>query len=122
MQKVTWLGWYLVLEGFWGRWWRTRVLNSQIQNGGLKCKKSLDWDDTWYSGILEIGDYESELIIQKFKMADPIWRTEMKKVTWLTWYLALGDFGVADDESELEIQKFKMADPIWRIKMQKLLE
>ena len=36
-----------------------------------ECKKLLDWGDIWYSGVFEIGDYESELKMQKLKVA--IW-------------------------------------------------
>ena len=61
----------------------------RIQYDGAKCINLLDWDDICYS---EIFDYESELKIQKFKMTDSIWRTKMQKVTWLRWYLVLGDF------------------------------
>ena len=50
----------------------------RIQNGGLKCKKLIVLYETWYSGIFEIGNYESELKIHNFKMADPIWRIEYK--------------------------------------------
>ena len=37
--------------------------------------------EIYYSGVFGVAVYESELRIQKFKMADPIWRTEMQKVT-----------------------------------------
>ena len=33
--------------------------------------------DIWYLGVFRVADYESELKIQKFKMADPIRRTKM---------------------------------------------
>ena len=45
----------------------------RIQYAGRKCKKILDWDDIWYSGVFEVAVYESDFIIPKFKMADPIW-------------------------------------------------
>ena len=37
-------------------------------------KKLLDCDDIWYSGIFGVADYESELKIQKLKMADLIYK------------------------------------------------
>ena len=41
--------------------------------GALKFKKLLIFDETRYSGVFEIADYESELKIKKLKMADAIW-------------------------------------------------
>ena len=34
MQKVTWIGWNLVLGGFWDRWLRILVQHLEIKNGG----------------------------------------------------------------------------------------
>ena len=53
----------------------------RIQNSRLKCKKLFDWDEIWYSGVFGIANYESERKIQKFKIADPKWRTKMQKLT-----------------------------------------
>ena len=69
----------------------------------------------WYWRVFGVADHESELKIQKFKMADPIWQTKMQSY-FIGWNLV---FGVADYEFELKVQKFKMADPIWRNKLQK---
>ena len=41
----------------------------------------LDWDDIWYTEVFGVADYESERRIQKFKMVDAIWRTEIQIVT-----------------------------------------
>ena len=49
----------------------------RIQYGRRKCKQSLDWDEIWYSGVFGVNDYEYELNIQNFKMANPIWLTKM---------------------------------------------
>ena len=38
----------------------------QIQN----LKNVLDSDETWYSGVFKVSDYESTLKILKFNMAD----------------------------------------------------
>ena len=140
--KFTWLWWYSVRGGFWGRWlqidaknsetykggsnmadqnaksWlirmkfgtqgilgsliRIRVWNSEIKHGGPKCKI------TWFGWNLVLGglwvtDYEFELKIQKFIMADPIWRQKIQEMTWFGWNSVLG---------ELIGQKWKMADPI----------
>ena len=95
--------------------------NSQwrIQYGGRKCKKLLDLDDTWYSGHFGVGDYESELRIQKCKMTDPIWRTKMQKLFDWDNIRYSEVFGVADYESELKILKSKIADATWWTKMKK---
>ena len=37
-------------------------------------QKLLDWNDIWCTEVFEVADYESELRIHKFKMADRIWR------------------------------------------------
>ena len=68
--------------------------------------------------IFGVAEYETELKLQKFKMADPISQTIIQKVTWLESNLLVGSFEVVSYEPELKIQKFGMADPIWWIKMQ----
>ena len=95
MQKVNWFGWNSVFGGCWDRWLRIRIQNSEIQYGGPKCKKLLDLDEILYSGVIEVADYESEFKIPKFKMANPIWRTKMQKVTWSRWNSILGGIEVA---------------------------
>ena len=72
----------------------------QIQNGGKKCKKLLDW---YAISSFGVTDYESGIKIQKSKMADPIWRAKFKKS--LDWddIRYLGDFRVADYKSEFTI-------------------
>jgi len=35
--------------------------------------------ENWYSGVFEITDYESEVKIQEFKIADLIWQTQILK-------------------------------------------
>ena len=66
-EKINKLGWNLVLMEFCGRWLRIRIWNSEIKNGGPKCKI------TWFGWNLVLGglwdtDYEFELKIHKFKM------------------------------------------------------
>ena len=102
-QKVTWLGWYLVLQGFRGRSLWIRVRNLEIQNNGCNMadentKSYFDWDDNLYSGVFEVADYESKLNIQKVKMSDAIRRTRIQKTrsyaakvflrhTFFTWFV-----------------------------------
>ena len=33
-------------------------------------KKLLDWDENWCSEVFGVADYQSEVYIQKFKMAN----------------------------------------------------
>ena len=54
----------------------------RIQYGGQKSKKLIDGDDIRYSAVFRVADYKSKLKIQKFKMADPIWRAKMQKIIW----------------------------------------
>ena len=70
-----------------------RDSKSRMQYSGWKCKKLLDWDDIWYSGVSEVANYESKINIWKFKIADPISLTQLQYVTWLEWNLVLGGFG-----------------------------
>ena len=53
----------------------------QIQYGGLKCKRLFDSNKIWYAGVFGVALYESKLKIQKFEMADPKWRTKIKKLS-----------------------------------------
>ena len=43
-------------------------------------KKLIDWDDILYAGVFGVTDYESELKVKKFKMADPIWQNYIQEV------------------------------------------
>lgn len=40
------------------------------------CKNN-DIAKNWYYGVFEVAEFESNLIMLKFKMADPIWQTEI---------------------------------------------
>jgi len=47
-----------------------------------------DFSETLYTGVFRIADYESEVRIVKFKMADLIWRTNNPKICFMkisTW-------------------------------------
>ena len=118
--------WNLVLGNFWSRWLRIRAHNSEIQNSGSNMvnenkEKLLNWNDIWYSGVFGVADYESELKIQKFEMADPVCKkhTDPKCKKLLVWGEIgySGVFEIVDYESELNIQKIKMADPICLTKL-----
>ena len=52
----------------------------RIQYGGSMYKKLIDWDDILYAGVFGVTDYESELKVKKFKMADPIWQNYIQEV------------------------------------------
>ena len=43
-------------------------------------------------GVFGIDEYESQLKIPKFKMADPVWLTEMQKVGRFGWNSVFADF------------------------------
>ena len=47
-----------------------------IQNGGCNIDITR-WDETWFVGVFEVTDYESELIIKNKK-----WRIKMQKKKW----------------------------------------
>ena len=55
--------------------------------------------DIRYQRVLGVTNYEADLNIQKFKMADPIWRTTNEKLLdWdKIWYPGVS--GVANYES-----------------------
>ena len=59
-----------------------RLDQLESENVGPKCKKWFDLDGTWYSGIFEVADYESELKNQELKMTDRVWSTKIQIVTW----------------------------------------
>ena len=87
----------------------------RIQYGGPKCKNLLDLDGILYSGVIEVTDYESEFKIQKFNMANPIWRTKMQKVTWFRWnYVFVGYWGrwlrIRIQNWEIHYDESNMAD------------
>ena len=107
IQIFTWLGRYLVLDGFWGRWIRTWAQNSEIQYGGLKLQK-VTWSG--WNLVLEVfgvADYKFELNIQKWKMSDAIWRTKMQKAKSYAAKVSLSHkfFRVADYEFDLRFLK-----------------
>ena len=41
---------------------KIQISKWRIQYGGSKCEKLLDLDETQYSGVFEVTDYESEHI------------------------------------------------------------
>lgn len=43
----------------------------------------MDFDETGYTGVLEAADYESEVRISKFKMADPKLRSKLFESLWI---------------------------------------
>ena len=47
--------------------------------GFLKCEKFFDWDKIYHTGVFGVANYEFELQVQKFKIADPIWQTQIAK-------------------------------------------
>ena len=102
----------------------------RIQYGRPTCKKLLDWDENWCSGVFGVVDYESKIKIQLFKISDTIWQIKMQKAksyaakvflrqTCFRWSVlhpnvCMGVFCVTDYESDLRFLKFNMADPRWR--------
>ena len=70
--------------------------------------------------FLEVAGYESELKIQKFKMADVTWRTKMQRVAWFGWNSLPGVFGdgglwIWTQNSEIKIGRCNMVDQNWNI-------
>jgi len=70
--------------------------------------------------VFEVADYESIIRFSKFKMANPIWRMKIHKVSKLDENRYIEVIGITDYESIIRFQKFKMADPIWRMKIHKV--
>ena len=66
--------------------------------GASQYQKLLVFDETRYSDVFEIADYEYELRIYKFKMAGAIWQTRIKKsldldkTEWFTVSLWFGRY------------------------------
>ena len=57
-----------------------------ICNISAMCRKLqnlIDFDKTWYQRVIDVGDQESEVRLEKFKMADSIWRTKFLKINWI---------------------------------------
>ena len=78
--------------------WRQQ--NEEIKYIRLKHIASLsDLLDTHYAVVYRVADYESEIRFSKFKMADPIWRTQFKNCLVLSEIHYSGVLGVADYES-----------------------
>ena len=62
-------------------------------------KKSFKILGTRQSGVLEIADYDIEFRFFKFKMADPIWRTDFEKSFNFSETRYLGVLKVVDYET-----------------------
>jgi len=75
--------------------------------------KDLYNKDKEYNRFFEVADYESIIRFQKFKMADPVWRTKIHKVSKLdkNWYI--GVFEVTDYESIIRFLKFEDLDSVF---------
>ena len=79
--------------GFLGRWLRIQAQNLEIRNGGSgiggpKWKNLLVWDVIYYSVVLRVADYESDLNIQKIKNS---WNANLTRIGWNSVYC--GFFG-----------------------------
>ena len=95
-------------QGILGSLIRIRVWNSEIKHGGPKCKiTSFGWNSVF--GGLWVTDYKSELKIQKFKMADPIWRQKIQEMTWFdeTRYSGNSTFKNEKWRIQYGVQKYK---------------
>ena len=79
-----------------------------------------DFDETWYPLVFLFADYESELQITKFKIANRLRRTKMQKFTYFVWVSTNGFFKLTDNEPGVKSEKFTMADTIWQTKMEKV--
>ena len=89
--KITWLGWYLILEGFWSRWLRIRAQNLKIRNGGFHMadKNAKSYLIGMIFGTLEFSgqSLQLELKIEKFKLADTNWRIQPRCHGAVLWRL-----------------------------------
>jgi len=70
-------------------------------------------DENRYIEVIGITDYESIIRFQKFKMADPIWRTKIHKVSKLDENRYIGVFEVTDYESIIRFLKFEDLDSVF---------
>ena len=71
---------------------KIRISHRRIKYRELKCKQLIEGDEIWYSAIFGVADNESEMNIQKFKMLDPLWLTNMQKIPWMGWILVPDGF------------------------------
>ena len=72
--------WNFVLQGFWGRWLRIWHRIYIFRNGGsntadMKFVKLYGFSTTPYSGVFGVADYEFQIVISEFRIADLIWQT-----------------------------------------------
>ena len=64
--------------------WKSRNSKWRFQYGH---RKWLDFGDTWYSGVFEVADYESQFRIFKYKIPDSIWQPKIFQVIRFWWNL-----------------------------------
>ena len=76
-----------------------------------RMQKIFFWVKIWYLYVFRVADYESELKVYKFKIANPIWRTKMEKKL-----SGFENHPENDHESGLNIPEFRLADWIWMSK------
>ena len=57
-----------------------------------KLKLNINLGEIRYLGVPDITDYKLELITQKFKKIDPIWRTDIIETNRFGWNSVHGDF------------------------------
>ena len=74
-----------LLSDFRNSKWRT-------QHGGRKSSNSTNFRKTRYLGVFCNAYHESIVRFSKFKMADPIWRTQKSKFNLFSWNLVPRDF------------------------------
>ena len=81
--------------GYRGRWFQIWDRFSQIQDGGSNMA-DLCWKNRLFPrkvpvrGYMVVADFKSGVNFQKFKMADPIWRTYVKNIDFLARKFVFG--------------------------------
>ena len=80
-------------------------------------QKLLFLDETRFTGLFGIADYESENKIPNYKIAGPICESKCKNFLILDESRYSGVFEITDYESELKIHKLKIANLMWRTKI-----
>ena len=53
-----------------------------------KSNKLADLDENWYQGVIWVAEYEFEVKIWNFEMADPIWRIKIWK-NLMNWRISM---------------------------------
>ena len=69
-----------------------KIQDRRFNKADRNCKIQFDLHETRYYGVFRVADIELEAQVKKFKMANPIWPTQIAKYNLIYMNLGIWEF------------------------------